>query len=74
MVSEWRDNPGHLPPECRGKRVAVHLRDGSIHGEKPVSPTAPLGWAADGKGGLRWSFTKGPANRADVMHYRILGR
>jgi hypothetical protein len=59
-------NPGHLPEEATGKRVIVRLREGSICGRQPVSPTAPRGWAADG---ARWSLTGHPF---DIMDYEVI--
>ena len=35
------------PPETRGKRVIVTLRNDEVCGREPVSSTAPIGWAAD---------------------------
>lgn len=59
-----------MPERAAGKRVVVELRDGSIQGEKPVTPVSPAGWAADGRNGCRWTLT---GSRADIMRYRILG-
>jgi hypothetical protein len=48
-----------LPEEAQGKRVIVELAGGQVHGEKPAGD-AGAGWAADGRGGLRWSLTGDP--------------
>jgi hypothetical protein len=50
-----RPNPGHCPDEARGRRVIVQLANGTICGTEPVTTVSPLGWAADGKGGCRWT-------------------
>lgn len=71
-MSEWRENAGTCPASAMGKRVVVELRNGSICGDKPVSPTSPPGWAADGKGACRWSFSTGPSSQFDIIRYRIL--
>lgn len=73
-MSEWHENAGTCPTRAMGKRVVVELRNGSICGDKPVSPTSPAGWPADGKQGCRWSFTKegNPSREFDIIRYRIL--
>lgn len=71
-MSDWRVNRGFMPKEAAGKRVAVKLRNGSISGDKPVTPYSPAGWPADGRGGCRWSHTKGHASAFDIVEYRIL--
>lgn len=62
-------NPGHLPPETAGKRVIVALRNGSVCGREPVSSGGPRGWAADGRGGCRWSLTNHPF---DIINYEVI--
>jgi hypothetical protein len=59
-------NPGHCPQEATGKRVRVRLCDGSI--PKDVDG-APKGWAADGRGGCRWSLTGHPF---DIKEYEVI--
>lgn len=71
-MSEWHENAGRCPTREMGKRVAVELRNGQRHGEKPVSPTSPAGWPADGKGGCRWTFTKGPPSYLGHRVVRVL--
>lgn len=66
---EWKRNPGRLPDEAKGKRVVVMLANGSVCGETPVSKETKAGWAADGKGGCRWSLTNDPF---DIHWYRVL--
>lgn len=61
----WRSNPGYCPDEAKGKRVKVRLRNGMTAGEKPLTPTSPPGWPADGeKAGrgrpMRWSLENHP--------------
>ena len=67
MSADPRPNPGRCPPEAAGKRIAGRLRNGSGFGSKPVSPTAPLGWAADT---TDWRLTGSPF---DLLEYRVLG-
>lgn len=65
---------GRMPPEARGKRVAVVLRSGSVITE-PVNKDTPPGWAADGKNGCRWSHTSNPdcpSAAFDIMGYKVL--
>lgn len=56
-----RPNPGHCPDEAIGRRVRVALRNGS----RPADA-----WAADGRGGCRWSLTGSPF---DVVEYEVAG-
>lgn len=63
-------NPGRLPFEAAGKRVIVELRNGRVCGTEPVASGAPLGWAADGQGGCRWTLT---GDGWDIAFYRVLG-
>jgi len=60
-------NRGYLPSEAIGKRVRVLLADGAIN--RDVDPSAPPGWAADGKGGCRWSLTGRPH---DIAQYEVI--
>lgn len=60
---------GTIPAKARGKRVVVQLRNGSICGRDPVHSAAPSGWAADGKGGCRWSLKNGPF---DIAAFKVL--
>lgn len=65
---------GRVPLKAKGKRVAVQLRNGSIITE-PVNKDTPPGWAADGKGGCRWTHhrdTESPAAAFDIMGYKVL--
>lgn len=59
LAPGMRPNLGHCPDEARGKRVIVQLANGRICGTEPVTTVTPLGWSADGKGGCRWSLTRG---------------
>jgi hypothetical protein len=68
-MTEWLDSPGHMPKEAAGKRVAVILRNGMICGEKPISPSSPAGWPADGWGACIWKIDGHPF---DILRYRIL--
>lgn len=52
---------GKLPKEAQGKRVRVRLANGSL---------SKGTWAADGKGGCRWSLTGSPW---DIAEYEIEG-
>lgn len=63
-----KPNPGRCPPEAAGKRVYVLLRNGRDNRE-PVSATAFLGWAADGRNGCSWRQTGSPA---DIMEYEVI--
>jgi hypothetical protein len=62
-------NPGHLPIDAIGKRVRVQLSNGRI-GRADDNPMSPPGWAADGKGGCRWSRTGGSH---DIDFYEVIG-
>ncbi|HEX8402274.1 MAG TPA: hypothetical protein VF628_11285 [Allosphingosinicella sp.] len=62
-------NPGHLPTDAIGKRVAVQLAGGA-ESKIDNGPMVPPGWAADGKGGCRWTLTGCPF---DIARYRVLG-
>ena len=64
---------GRVPLRAKGKRVAVQLRNGSVITE-PVNKDTPPGWAADGKGGCRWSFLDpdDPAAAFDIVAYKVL--
>lgn len=62
-------NPGRLPPEAVGKRVLVQLRHSGI-GKCDDNPMSPPGWAADGKGGCRWSIT---GSSFDIAAYEVIG-
>ena len=57
-------NPGHLPQEAIGKRVRVLLRCGRP-GAEDINPMSPPGWAADGRGGCRWTLTGHPFDIAE---------
>lgn len=57
-----KPNPGHLPPEARGRRVRVRLASGEI--------VAAPGWPADGPGGCRWTLAGQPY---DIAAYEVLG-
>jgi hypothetical protein len=52
-----KPNPGYLPSEAIGKRVAVRLANGI--------PVPPPGWPADGKGGCNWRLNGHPFNIAE---------
>lgn len=62
------------PDAARGKRVAVVLRNGHVQSE-PVNKDTPPGWAADGKGGCRWTHhrdTSSPSAAFDIMGFKVL--
>lgn len=61
-------NPGHLPIEAIGKRVNVLLANGRP-GSTDDNPMSPPGWAADGRGGCRWSRTGHPF---DIAEYEVI--
>lgn len=65
----WKPNRGRCPEEAKGKRVAVRLANGNECDPSPVTTTSPPGWAADDKGGCRWTITGHPY---DIKEYRIL--
>lgn len=69
LRADMTPNPGHLPDKARGKRVLVQLANGRICGEEPVHSAAPRGWAADGKGGCRWTIRKSPF---DIAGFKVL--
>ena len=75
MKGEWQPNDkGRCPAHLVGtqKRVAVRLRDGSVHGETPVNTDSKLGWPAwceRGATGTRWTLT---GCRSDIMEWREL--
>lgn len=58
---------GRCPPEAIGRRVRVRLGNGKVYGGQPVSPTAPLGWAADS---CRWEITGHPF---DIIAWELIG-
>lgn len=62
-------NPGHCPVEAIGKRVIVRLTNGAECGREAVSPTAPVGWPADGRQGCRWSR---PGTPHDIAFYEVI--
>lgn len=68
MTRHWIENPGICPEEARGKRVEVQLRTGKI-GKTDGASGTPHGWAADGKGGCRWTLSGSPF---DIVRYRVL--
>lgn len=59
-----KPNPGDLPPEAIGKRVLVRLGHGGI-GRADPNPMSPPGWAADGRGGCRWTRIGSPFDIAE---------
>lgn len=61
-------NPGFLPRVAIGKRVRVLLANGARNREP--DPSAPPGWAADGKGGCRWTLTGRPH---DIKEFEVIG-
>lgn len=63
---------GRCPPSAVGKRVRVILR--CRFPEEPVYSDAntqavPGGWAADGRGGCRWTLTD---SLWDIVAYRVM--
>lgn len=56
-------NPGYLPAAAIGRRVRVVLA-----GDAPGTP--PREWAADGKGGCRWTRTASPL---DIDQFEVIG-
>lgn len=61
-------NPGHLPDEAIGQRVRVKLAHGGM-GACDQNPMSPPGWAADGRGGCRWSITGSPF---DIAEFEVI--
>ena len=53
-----KPNPGHLPADAIGKRVRGVLRNGERFSD----------WAADGRGGCRWTLRQLPH---DIVTYEI---
>jgi hypothetical protein len=53
-----KSNPGHLPADAIGKRVRGVLRNGEQFSD----------WAADGRGGCRWTLRQLPH---DIVQYEI---
>ena len=65
----WKENnTGKVPRGARGKRVRVVLVGGG-EGRYDENPMTPPGWAADGKGGCRWTLTE---SEFDIAWYLIL--
>ncbi len=62
-----KPNLGTLPVEAIGKRVRVILADGSTN--RDIDPSAPPGWAADGRAGCRWSITGQPH---DIKQFEVI--
>lgn len=56
----WVTNLGELPRFAVGRRVRVRLRNGL----QPVES-----WAADGKGGCRWTIEKHPF---DIEFFEVI--
>jgi hypothetical protein len=63
-------NRGKCPKEAIGKRVIVNLANGRVCGREAVSSATPVGWAADGKSGCRWSIS---GSEWDIANYQVLG-
>ncbi|QIG80078.1 hypothetical protein [Stakelama tenebrarum] len=61
-------NPGHLPAEAIGRRVRVRLANGRI-GRSDAGASSPPGWAADGRGGCRWTRT---GSDFDIAEYEVI--
>jgi len=64
-----KPNPGYCPDEAKGKRVKGRLANGDIFGDKPTVKDGPLGWAADGKSGCRWTKT---GSAFDIAEYEVV--
>ena len=64
-----KPNPGHLPEEAIGKRVRVVMAHGRP-GKADDNPMSPPGWAADGRGGCRWTLS---GSRFDIAEYEVIG-
>ena len=62
-ASRLKPKLGHCPPEAIGRRVRVRL----VRDERGV---AAHDWAADGRGGCRWSLTGSPF---DIAEYEVIG-
>lgn len=72
-----KPNPGRLPEEAVGKRVRVVLEKDRKTMTEPVyadalNPMCAPGWAADGRGGCRWSRSKRPGPY-DIAFYEVIG-
>lgn len=63
-----KPNPGYCPAEAAGKRIRAQLAHGGI-GKCDDSPTTAPGWAADGRGGCRWTFT---GSLFDIAAYEVV--
>ena len=61
-------NPGHLPEGAEGRRVRVVLANGRP-GRSDDNPMSPPGWAADGRGGCRWTLLGDPF---DIAYYEVI--
>lgn len=70
-MTEWLRNPGRQPGGTEGKRVKVRLFNGTIAGTKPISPTSPAGWPADGKGACNWRISN-PPHPFEIKEYCVL--
>lgn len=64
-----KPNPGYLPADAVGKRIRTRLAHGGI-GACDDGTTSPPGWAADGRGGCRWTITGSPF---DIKEYEVIG-
>jgi hypothetical protein len=56
----WQLNHGICPSEAKGKRVYVKLRNGMTPKEH---------WAADGRGGCRWTI--GERHPFDIVAWHL---
>lgn len=57
-ATAMKPNPGFCPLEAEGKRVRVKLANGHV-GE----------WAADGRGGCRWTIE---GHEHDIAEYEVI--
>lgn len=74
LPADFKLNTGSMPRGAKGKRVIVILRNGNTCGVEPVTTVTPPGWAADGKGGCRWSFLPehDASSAFDIIGFKIL--
>lgn len=67
-MGRMKPNPGYCPAEAAGKRVRLWLAHGGI-AACDDNPMSPPGWAADGRGGCRWTLTGAPH---DIAFYEVI--
>ncbi len=61
-MTEWRKNPGYLPPDLAGTNARVYVR--LRNGREPALP-----WDADGRQGVSWGGHRFVSD-FDVVEFR----